>query len=55
MLNTGASNNQINLVLKETLKAKNKSGGVNLLICILDYCIALFKYHLKKIAGEIIR
>ena len=55
MANSGASNNQINLVFKETLKAKNKSGGINLLLCIIDYFIAVFKYFTKKLTSAIIR
>ncbi|MGY0407895.1 MAG: glycosyltransferase family 2 protein [Polaribacter sp.] len=55
MANGGVSNNQINLAFKETLNAKNKSGGISLLLCNFDYFIAFFKYKTKKILRAIIR
>jgi len=55
MANYGASNKQINLVLKETLKAKNKTASLGFLLCKLDYYIAFLKYKTKKVISEIIR
>jgi glycosyltransferase involved in cell wall biosynthesis len=55
MSNEGASNNQVNLVFKETLRAKNETGGISLLLCSFDYYIAYLKYQTKKIVNEIIR
>ena len=55
MANGGASNQQINVVFKETLKAKNKTAEINLLLCKIDYFIAFCKYYAKKILSEIIR
>ncbi|OAD46832.1 glycosyltransferase family 2 protein [Polaribacter atrinae] len=55
MADGGVSNNHISLAFKETFKAKNKTAGIGVILCFLDYNIALFKYYFKKIRCEIIR
>ena len=55
MANEGASNNQISLVFKETLKAKNETADVGFLLCKVDYFIAFFKFKTKQILNAIIR
>jgi glycosyltransferase involved in cell wall biosynthesis len=49
----GISNRQISKVFKETFKAKNKTGGLNKIICSFDYAIAYIKFILRKIAYAI--
>lgn len=51
----GVSNNQINIVFKETFLAKNKTGEVNYIICIVDFFIAHLKFNLKKTLNAINR
>ncbi len=51
----GVSNSFISKVFKETLYAKNKTGGLTLFICQYDYIISLIKYYVKKSIHEIIR
>lgn len=55
MANEGASNHQISLVFKETLKAKNETADVGFLLCKVDYFIAFFKFKTKQILNAIIR
>jgi glycosyltransferase involved in cell wall biosynthesis len=55
MANEGASNNQISLVFKETLKAKNETADIGFLLCKVDYFIAFLKFKTKQILNAIIR
>jgi glycosyltransferase involved in cell wall biosynthesis len=55
MASGGVSNTQINLAFKETFRAKNKTARIGVFTCFLDYTIALFKYHTKKIIRAFIR
>lgn len=53
MSDGGISNHQINRVFKETFRAKNKTAGLNKIICSFDYSIAHIKYILRKIVYAI--
>lgn len=51
----GLSNNQINKVLKETLRAKNKTAGLSKIVCYYDYSVAFIKYILRRMIYAINR
>jgi glycosyltransferase involved in cell wall biosynthesis len=55
MADGGVSNKYVNLAFKETLTAKNKTGKVSFLVCLLDYSIAMLKFQTKKIFHAFIR
>ena len=48
MSENGVSNNQVSKVFKETFKAKQQTGKRNVLLCTIDYLIAIAKYFTKK-------
>ncbi|WMI66629.1 glycosyltransferase family 2 protein [Aestuariibaculum sp. YM273] len=48
----GVSNNNISKVLKETLRAKHQTAGVNYIVCLIDYIWAMLKFEAKKILHE---
>ncbi|BAO75578.1 glycosyltransferase family 2 protein [Winogradskyella sp. PG-2] len=43
----GVSNSMIKEVFKETFRAKNKTGGVNLATCYYDYYFSIIKLRIK--------
>lgn len=51
----GVSNSNISKVLRETLRAKHETAGVNYIVCIIDYIWAMLKFKIKKILNEISR
>lgn len=55
MADGGVSNKFVNLAFKETFIAKNKTGKVSFLVCLLDYNIAILKFQTKKIFRAVFR
>jgi glycosyltransferase involved in cell wall biosynthesis len=49
MTNNGASNSQIHLVLKETMRAKSNTAGCSVLACKFDLFWALLKIKIREI------
>jgi len=49
----GVSNKNINRVFIETFKAKMITRKISIYYCYFDYCLAYFKYYIKKVLNEV--